>query len=92
MLWQVGGVSTCWLEPDLTLVLDLDPERARSRHQRPADRVESRPAEYQARVRQGFLTEAARSPERVKVIDAAGSVEDVQEAVRREVQRVLGAE
>jgi dTMP kinase len=91
LLWTVGRLSTGGLEPDLTLVLDLAPEQATQRRGRPADRVESRAAAYHRRVRDGFLAEAARRPERVHVIDAAGSVEAVQAQIREEVARVLGA-
>ena len=89
LLWQVGSATTGGLQPDLTVVLDLDPDRARDRLQRPADRFESRPADYQARVRQGFLSEAARNPDKIKVVSAEGSVEEVQESIRREVLRIL---
>ncbi len=84
-LWQVGLFATGGLEPDLTLVLDLPPERARARRDRPADRVESRGPEYHARVRAGFLEEARSRPERIRVIDASPSPEVVQEALRREI-------
>jgi dTMP kinase len=91
MLRQIGRFSTGGLEPDLTLVLDLEPEQALGRHHhRPADRFESRPADYQARVRRGFLSEAARTPERIKVINASGTVESVHEKVCEEVARFLG--
>jgi dTMP kinase len=88
-LWQVGLFSTGGLLPDRTLVLDLDPAEAARRRQRPADRVESRPAEYHERVRQGFLLEARLHPERVSVLDAGGSVAEVQEAIRQEVKAFL---
>src|SRR3954453_9025840 len=57
-LWQVGRLSTGGWEPDLTLVLDLPVDRAQQRRQgRAADRMESKPAEYHRRVREGFLKE-----------------------------------
>jgi dTMP kinase len=89
-LWQVGRLATGGLSPSLTLVLDLPPEAARARRGRPRDRVEGRPKDYHARVRQGFLREAARCPDRIKVIDASPPVEVVQEALRREVSAFLG--
>jgi dTMP kinase len=88
-LWEVGRLSTGGLEPDLTLVLDLPVEAALARRGRPTDRLESRPADYQERVRRGFLAEARRRPERVRVLDAGGPVEVVQQAVRREVAALM---
>jgi dTMP kinase len=80
-LWQVGRLSMGGLEPDLTIVLDLPLEQARSRRAGPADRVESRPTDYHERVRNGFLTEAKRRPDRIQVVDASQPVEAVHEAI-----------
>ena len=88
-LWQVGLFSTGGLEPDLTLVLDLPSEQAQARRTGPADRVESRDAAYHVRVREGFLAEARRRPERIRVIDASGSVQAVHECICREVEKRL---
>ncbi len=88
-LWQVGRLSTGGLEPDLTLVLDLPIGQAAARRGRPADRVESRGADYHARVRDGFLAEARRRPDRLRVIPAAGTVEEVHRAICKEVEDVL---
>jgi dTMP kinase len=80
-LWQIGRLSTGGLEPDLTFVLDLPVEQARLRRAGPADRVESRATDYHVRVRNGFLTEAHRRPERIKIIDASQPVEAVQQSI-----------
>ncbi|HWG44246.1 MAG TPA: dTMP kinase [Gemmataceae bacterium] len=88
-LWEVGRFATGGLEPDLTLVLDLPLELAASRRGHPADRIESRDADYHARLRRGFLTEARRCPERIRIVDAAPPLGAVQEAIRREVASVL---
>ncbi|HMF11879.1 MAG TPA: dTMP kinase [Gemmataceae bacterium] len=90
-LWSAGRFATNGLEPDLTLVLDLPLELARTRQKTSADRLEKRDDAYHCRVREGFLAEAARRPERIRVVDASGSVQAVREAIRREVARVLAA-
>lgn len=84
-LWQVGAFATGGLEPDLTVVLDLPLEVAQARRSRPADRMESRPTEYHQRVRDGFLAEARRRPDRVVVLDATPDVAAVQQAIRTAV-------
>jgi len=89
LLWEAGRLSTGGLEPDLSVVLDLAEDLARNRRGRPADRVESRDSSYHQRVRQGFLLEARRRPERIKVVDASGTIELVQEQIRKEVRHVL---
>jgi dTMP kinase len=87
----LGMLATGGLEPDLTLVLDVTVEIARARRQRPADRVESRGPDYQARVRGGFLIEARRRPDRIRVVDASPPVQIVHEQICEEVSRVLAA-
>src|SRR5579875_4212410 len=88
-LWEVGRFATGGLEPDLTIVLDLPPEQAAQRRGRPAARIEKRDLEYHARLRQGFLAEARRRPERIRVVDAAPSIEIVQQAIQGEILSVL---
>jgi len=89
-LWDVGRVATGGLEPDLTIVLDLPAEAAAQRLQRTLDRMEQQGDAFHERVRRGFLAEAARRPDRIVVIDAARSVDDVQAAVRKAVNLVWG--
>jgi dTMP kinase len=86
-LWKVGCIATGDLLPDLTIVLDVSAEVAAARMSRPLDRMEQQGAAFNARVRQGFLTEAARAPDKIVVVDASGSVEDVQAEIRRIVER-----
>lgn len=88
-LWRVGALSSGGLEPDLTLLLDLPLDVAARRRGRAADRMERKPRDYHERVRQGFLIEARRRPERIVVIDARPGVAEVQERLRQEVQRRL---
>jgi dTMP kinase len=90
-IWEIGGVATGGLLPDRTVVLDLPPERAAIRRGRPADRMESRAAEYQGRVRDGFLEEARRQPDRIRVVDASGSLAEVHDKICKEVAVVLAS-
>ena len=88
-LWAVGRMSAGGIEPDLTIVLDLPVERANERRGRTADRFERRDAAYQERVREGFLAEARRQPDRITVIDASAGVDEVQKSIRDEIERAL---
>mgnify|MGYP002789624247 FL=1 len=90
-LWRVGTFSTGGIEPDLTLILDLSVEASMARRKPGADRMESRGDAFFARVRAGFLAEAARRPERHRVIDATPAVDIVQESLRREIATFLQA-
>lgn len=76
-LWTIGEFATDGILPDLTLLFDLPLEVARARRRRASDRMESRGDDYDAKVRDGFLHEAANPARRIAVIDAAPMVEIV---------------
>ncbi len=88
-LWEVGRVATGSLAPDLTLLLDMPAEASAARLDRPLDRMEQQGAAFHARVRAGFLAEAARRPQEIVVVDAARTVEQVQADVRRAVENAM---
>ncbi|MDD2869390.1 dTMP kinase [Neomegalonema sp.] len=71
------------LEPDLTLILDMDPSEAMTRAARrgSADRFEARGLAYQQELRRRFLALAFSAPERRRLVDARGAAEEVAERV-----------
>ncbi|MGE0658203.1 MAG: dTMP kinase [Reyranellaceae bacterium] len=71
--------------PDLTLILDIPVEHGLARAARRAGRetrYESMDVDFHRRLRQGFLEIARTEPRRCMVIDASGSPEAVQVAIR----------
>lgn len=74
--------------PDVTLLLDIDPEKGLSRAQeRGGDlRFESKTLAYHQTLRQAFLDFAKQEPERMVVIDADRDIE----AVSADIITVLG--
>ncbi|MCA9195561.1 MAG: dTMP kinase [Planctomycetales bacterium] len=85
-VWQVGLVATGGLRPDLTLLMDIDPESAMTRIQRGLDRLESRGLDYFRKVRSGFLDQASKASERVEIIDATQSIADIQYQIQAAVE------
>ncbi len=84
-LWAVGG-----LLPDLTVLLDLPADVARNRRNGSGtepDRLESEKIEFFERARQAYLDLATAEPNRFLVIDAASSIDAMQEQI---VNRVTG--
>ena len=67
--------------PDRTLILTLDDgsERARARDGGPGDRIGGRPDDYHRKVEAAFHIIAAEEPERVRLIDASGTLAEVTE-------------
>ncbi|WP_344343819.1 dTMP kinase, partial [Kitasatospora putterlickiae] len=82
--WATGG-----LLPDLTVVLDVDPTRARERFTEALDRLESEPTEFHQRVRSGFLALAAADPARYLVVDGSQAPGVVTTSIRHRLDREL---
>ena len=68
------------LQPDLTLLIDLDPALAAQRlaAARAADRFEAERSDFFARVRAEYLARAARFPSRFFVLDGAAAMESIR--------------
>ncbi|MFM9057934.1 MAG: dTMP kinase [Planctomycetaceae bacterium] len=86
----VGAVATSGLMPDLVLLLDVDLETSARRLDRPLDKLETRGDDYRRRVREGYLAEARRDPERSCVIDAAAGIDEVATRIRAAVADRFG--
>jgi dTMP kinase len=88
-------LATGGLMPDLTLIFDLPVDESQRRQARrmskghKADRLDAEDAAFHTRVRDAYLRIAAAEPERVRVIDAAGSVQETQAHVMRIVMPFL---
>ena len=75
-------------EPDLTLLIDMEPDRGLERalsRGGTEERFESFGADLQARMRQGFLDLATEFPDRIVVVDGNRAIE----AVAADVQRIV---
>jgi len=79
------------LRPDLTLLLDLPVETglARAGERSAPDRFETEALDFFEKVRRGYLEIAAAEPQRVKVIDAAPALEQVQAQIAGVIRAYL---
>lgn len=77
------------VHPDLTIVFDIDTETSMERVGAEKDRLESAGIEFHKRVRNGYLEIAKKNPQRIKVVDASQTIEDVQRDVIKIVEEVL---
>ena len=77
--------------PDLTLLLDVEPDVSRSRIlDRELDRIEKENLEFYQRVRAGYL-DLAEKLERIKLIDASKSLESVGSEIRRHMSEFISS-
>lgn len=79
---EACSVATGGLEPDLTFLLDIEPEigLGRLRGRSEPDRIEREELEFHRRVRMAYLDLARREP-RIMVLDAALPPEDLDAAI-----------
>ena len=80
------------LKPDVTVLIDIDPEtslqRARRRNERtgPAEsRIDEEDAAFHERVRKGYLALAEAEPERIVTIDGRAGIGEVAQRVREAI-------
>ncbi len=71
------------IRPDLTLLLDLDVKIGlkRNRGINKTDRLELEDVKFHKRVREGYLKIAAKELERIKLIDATESIEEIHRKI-----------
>ncbi|MEO9822224.1 MAG: dTMP kinase [Paracoccaceae bacterium] len=75
-------------EPDLTILIDMDPETGLARalgRQGSEERFEGMGLDMQRKMRAGFLDLAKASPNRFRVINGDQQIDDVQKEVRATV-------
>jgi len=80
---SIDKIATGNMRPDLTLLLDLDVEIGlkRNREINKTDRLELEDLEFHRRVRSGYHEIAARERKRIKLIDASGGIEEIQDRI-----------
>ncbi len=79
------------LQPDLTILLDLPVEigLARASQRAELDRFENEKLAFFEQVRSAYLARAAAEPDRFAVIDASGTLDQVQEQIRVVLEQFL---
>lgn len=77
---KINDLALAGFTPDMNIILDLDPKEGLKRvisRGEGLDRLEDEKADFLAKARDGYLKQAAQSPNKFEIIDAAQSKEDV---------------
>lgn len=79
--------------PDLTFYLDIEPEAGLARiaagQGREVNRLDMESLQFHRKVREGYLMVAEMYPQRIKIIDASRSKEEVAAEIRRQFSTTL---
>ena len=87
MLRQLLNFATGGLWPELTLLLNIDPEKGLQRKRGGVDwnRLDAYDLEFHRRVQQGYLELSRQQPERWIIIDASQTFSQVQQQIRQAI-------
>lgn len=86
---ELNEFATGGLLPDITFLLDLDPQTGLMR-QTDRNRMEEESLAFHLRVRQGYLQEAERSPNRFCVLDASLPPNKMHRLITRQISAHFG--
>lgn len=95
---HLSMLATRGYVPDLTILLDLDPSEVHKRTDMSGDRSGTREErtrfdaeaeDFHRRVQEGFRVLARAHPERIKVVNASRSPEEIQREITRLVEPLL---
>ncbi len=96
---ELNDLSTNSLKPDLTVILDVDPQNGLDRarmtsenYDRNGDRIERESINFHQRVQKGYHRLARREPERCVLFDRERSIDSIHEDILRQVEELLAVE
>lgn len=91
---RLNQLATGGLLPDITILLDLSPEEAARRAPQKdwqADRLEGEAVEFHRRVREGYRKMAAEEPDRIRLIDGRGPIDDIHDQILISIEPLVKA-
>ena len=95
LISEIVELATEGLRPDLTLLFDLSVTeggvrtKRRTNEKQQGDRLDAEDTGFHTRVRDAYLKIAAAEPDRIKVIETTGSVEETHAKVKGIVSAFL---
>lgn len=89
-LKELNTLCTAGLTPDLTLLLDIDPQEGqRRRRQEIPDRLEKEGLDFQSRIRSGYLQIQQQEADRIKLLNGTQSIPEVCEKALDFIKSIL---
>ena len=86
---KLNEIATGDLKPDLTIVFDIESTIAQKRLQGEKDRLEKEGLEFHKALRFGYLELAKKEPDRIKVINADDTIENIHKKVIELISRYI---
>ena len=89
-LRALNGFVTGGLQPDLVVLLDIDPDEGLGRLRGSKDRFERETGSFHKKVREGYLKMAEAEPRRWMVLNASLPKKEIQRSIWQRVKPMLG--
>lgn len=88
---QINKYATGGLEPDITILLDIDAEEGlkRKKDQRELDRLELQKLDFHKKTCEGYRKLAELHSDRIKVINASESVENIHREIINTIEHII---
>ena len=92
-IWAINKFAIGETMPDTTILFDIEPSaglaRIHAHDEREKNRLDIESIAFHQKVREGYLSLVEQYPDRIKVVDASPSVEDVFQEVYKVVKHEL---
>lgn len=89
LMKTVDTLARNGVEPDLYVLLDLEPRKGLWRIKGPRTRFEEEKIAFHTKVRNGFLKQARQNPKKWLVVDASKPINIIQEEIWKATQKIL---
>lgn len=93
IIWEMNKFAIGNCVPELTVLFDLDPvigqQRINANKNREVNRLDNEKIEFHNKIREGYLEVAKKYSDRIKVVDASRTVEEVAEDVYNLIKNKL---
>ena len=92
-VWEMNKYAIEDCMPTLTILFDLDPKIGQARisanKNREFNRLDKEKMDFHYKIREGYLEVARKYSNRIKVVDASRSIEEVEEDVYRLIKEEI---
>ncbi len=82
-IMELNKIATFGIEPDLTIVFDVETQTAIKRLGETKDRLEQEGIEFHQKLRYGYLELAKKFPQRISVVNSNLTIEEVFSEVKK---------
>lgn len=91
LVWGINQFAVRNTMPDITFFFLIDPEKSLNRkgEKEEMDRLEQAGSDFHKKVLNGYMELFRKDPDRIQLIDATESIEEIRENIKNKINRLL---